>query len=282
LPETGSPTVRRRELGKLLRALRTDNGLTVEQVADRLDFSPSKVSRLETGQRGASARDIKDLCDFYGVSNELREQLSDLAAKGKQQAWWQSRNLRYSSYVGLEDEANLIRDFGLGVVTGLLQTPDYARAVLRARVPRMSAEMIEEHLASRAQRQRLLTSDTPPHYEALIDEAVLYRVPADKRIMRGQLQHLLDASELPHLEVRVLPFNVGLLPESTNKFIILGFEQPTLGGVVFIEHLTGDVYLDRDEEVSAHEEAFNVMREMAATPDETRAIFRRISSDLSG
>lgn len=264
-----------------MRRLRNEHGWTVEQVAEQLLVSPSKISRLETGQRGASARDIRDLCDLYGVDDEQRQQLTSLAAEGKQPAWWQSRNLYYSTYVGLESEAISIRDFGLGLVPGLLQTAEYGRAVLRSTRPALSPEVVEQRLASRMQRQKLLLSDQAPRFEAVIDEAVLHRVPVDADVMRGQLARLLGMSELPRVDIRVLPFRAGMLPSNTNKFIILSFAQPALPGIVFIEHLTGDVYLDRAEDVKAYEATFDLMRDIAATPDQTRDMIRAFALALS-
>lgn len=282
MPASGSPTLRRRELGILLRALRNEHGLTVEQVAERLLVSPSKVSRLETGQRGASARDIRDLCDLYGVDDAVRGQLTELAAGGKQQAWWQSRNAYYSTYVGLESEAASISDFGLGLVPGLLQTADYGRAVLSSTRPALSVEVIEQRLAVRMERQRLLVSDAQPRFEAVIDEAVLHRVAVSKQVMSAQLERLIEVSEQPNVDIRVLPIAAGLLPANTNKFIILSFAQPSLSGIVFIEHLTGDVYLDRPDDVQAYRATFDVMREMAATPERTRDLIRRSAADIRG
>lgn len=265
----------------LLRRLRNDRGWTVEQVAERLLVSPSKISRLETGQRGASQRDIRDLCDLYGLDDERRRHLVELAAEGKQSAWWQSRNLNYSTYVGLESEAVSISDFGLGLVPGLLQTADYGRAVLRSTRPTLSPEVIEQRLANRLQRQQLLASDQGPRFETVIDEAVLHRAPVDRDVMRGQLARLIDLSELPSVDIRVLPFRAGLSASNTHKFIILRFAQPTLSGVVFIEHLTGDIYLDRAEDVQAYEATFSRMRDLAATPDQTRDTLRSFAAALS-
>ena len=122
MPTTSSPIVRRRELGALLKALRTEKGWTAEQVAERLLVSPSKISRLENGHRGASARDIRDLCHLYGVDDDERQRLLELARQGKQRAWWQPLGLPYSTYVGLEEAATSISDYGLGILPGLLQT----------------------------------------------------------------------------------------------------------------------------------------------------------------
>jgi transcriptional regulator with XRE-family HTH domain len=282
LPGSGSPTIRRRELGALLRALRTERGWTVEQVAERLMVSASKISRQETGQRGVSQRDIRDLCDLYEVDDALRAQLTDLAAEGKQQAWWQSRRLPYSTYVDLESDAALIRDFGLGLIPGLLQTSDYARVVLQTIRPTLSAEVIEERLRGRLDRQqRMFGGLGRTRFEAVIDEAVLHRVASSVAIMRTQLHHLIEVSRLPNVSVRVLPYAAGLLPATNNKFIILSFSQPALSEVVFIEGLTGDLYLDRPEDVATYTDAFEAMHQMTASSDASRAIISRIAATLA-
>ena len=157
-----SPTVRRRELGALLRKLRTGKGLTVEQAADRLLFSMSKLSRMETGYGVATSRDIRDLCDLYGVTHEAeREHMMKLAAEGKQQAWWQSYDLGYATYVGLEAEAVSIAGFQSSVVNGLLQTADYARAGHEAVMRRLSPDQIELQIGAKLTRQRILRQERP-------------------------------------------------------------------------------------------------------------------------
>jgi transcriptional regulator with XRE-family HTH domain len=278
LPGQGSPTVRRRELGARLRKLRTDRGWTVERVAEQLQFSPSKVSRLENGFRGVSARDIRDLCDLYGVRDEQRQQLVDLAAEGKQRAWWQSRDLPYSTYIGLEADAASIEDFGLGLIPGLLQTEDYARAVLTAIHPRLTADVIEQRLAGRLERQRLLTSASQPEVDAVIDEGVLHRVGGSHAIMQAQLRHLLTASELPNVRIWIVPYAAGLLPVPNNKFIILGFRELTVPGLVFIEGLTGDLYLGPADGLADYQDAFSTMKSMAASQQASRDLIATIAS----
>jgi transcriptional regulator with XRE-family HTH domain len=280
LPGSGSPTVRRRELGVLLRALRTERDWTVEQVADRLMCSPSKVSRLETGQRGVSQRDIRDLCVLYEVDDALRAHLADLAAGGRQPTWWQSRNLPYPTYVGMESDATSISDFGLGLVPGLLQTADYARAVLQRVPPRLSEDVIEERLSGRMERQQVLLSADPPQFNAVIDEAVLYRLPGSRSILKSQLRRLLEISELPYVDVRIVPYSGGLLPSGNNKFIILTFSQTSLPSLVYIEGLTGDLYIDRPDDVQVYETAFAALRAMAASEDQTRAMIAARMTEL--
>jgi transcriptional regulator with XRE-family HTH domain len=268
----GSPIVRRRELGALLRALRTGRGWTAEQVAERLLISPSKVSRLETGQRGASARDVRDLCNLYEVDDEQRQHLMELAREGKQRAWWQPLALPYSTYVGLEDEATSISDYGLAIMPGLLQTADYARAIVRAAVPRWVPEVVEQRVQGRMTRQQLLFSDVPPRFEAVVDESVLHRVVGSPAVMQAQLERLLELSDLSHVTLRVIPYQAGALPAGNNKFIILGFAQPAVSDIVFVEGLTGDLYLDDPRDVETYQLTFRTLAQLAASPGATRDI----------
>jgi hypothetical protein len=228
---------------------------------------------METGQRGASARDIRDLARLYRLDDEQRQRLTDLAAEGKQRAWWQPFALPYSTYVGLESEATLIRDFGLGLMPGLLQTADYARAVLEATVPHRSPELIENLVAARVTRQeQVLSAPSPPKLHAVLEMAVLHRRVGGPDVMRGQLARLLEASHLSHVTVRVIPYEAGGLPVANNKFIILSFAGSDLPDVVFIEGLTGDLYLERPEDIATYAEAFRELEQLAATPSDTRAI----------
>ncbi len=269
---TGSPTVRRRELGALLRKLRADRNWTVDYVAQQLLCSPSKISRLETGHRGASARDIRDLCNLYGVDDDERRHLAELASEGKQRAWWQPLGLPYSTYVGLEAEAISISDYGLGGMPGLLQTPDYARAVLRAAVPAWVPEIVEQRVNGRITRQQILYGPDAPRFHAVIDESVLHRVVGSPAVMHAQLTRLLEVSEFSNVSLGVIPFEAGALPSGNNKFIILTFGSQTIADVVFVEGLTGDLYLDDPEEVEVYNLTFRSLSELAGNATQTRAM----------
>jgi transcriptional regulator with XRE-family HTH domain len=276
LPPAGSPTVRRRELGTLLKALRTERGMTAEQVADELGISASKVSRLETGQRGASPRDINDLSDLYRIGQGERQRLLELARAGKQRAWWQPLGLPYPTYVGLETEAAAILDYGLGIIPGLLQAADYARAVVRAADPTLPPEAVEQRVQGRMARQQLLLGEAGPRFEAVVDESVLHRVVGSPEAMRAQLKRLLELSTLPHVTLRVIPYEAGALPAGNNKFIILSFAQAAVRDIVFIEGLTGDLYLDDPADVEAYKAAYRALGQLAADPDATRDVITTI------
>ena len=228
VPEVRSPTVRRRELGALLRKIRLERGLTVEQAAERLLFSMSKLSRMETGHGVATARDIRDLCDLYGVRDEAeREHMMNLAAESKRQAWWQSYDLQYSTYVGLEAEAVSICAFQSSVVHGLLQTADYARAGHEGAMPRLSSEQIEMQIEAKLTRQRILTRENPPRFSAILDEAALHRMVGGRRVMATQLDKILDVSARPNVTVQVLPYDVGAHPATESNFALLELPVPT-------------------------------------------------------
>jgi transcriptional regulator with XRE-family HTH domain len=256
----------------LLRKLRTDRNWTVDYVAQHLLCSPSKISRMETGQRGASARDIGDLCDLYRVDDEQRAHLMQLASEGKQRAWWQPLGLPYSTYVGLEAEASCISDYGLGYIPGLLQTADYARAIVRAAVPPWVPEIVEQRVKGRMARQQILTGPNPPRFQAVVDESVLHRVVGSRDIMYGQLARLLEASQLPNVDLRVIPYEAGALAAGNNKFIILTFALADVPDVVFVEGLTGDLYLENAQDVELYNATFWSLGELAASADRTRAI----------
>jgi transcriptional regulator with XRE-family HTH domain len=266
----GSPTARRRELGIILRRLRVERGLTVQDVAERLLISPSKVSRLETAQRGAHLRDIRDLCLLYDVSDNEREKLAELVAEGRRPDRWQGLDLPDPTYMGLEADAVTIRDFALGMVPGLLQTADYARAHMRASFPRSSARVIEVRIQVRLDRQAHLLGSGSPAFTALIDESVLHRVAGSRAIMHGQLSAMLEVSSLPGVTIRVVPFTTGALP--TPSFVILSFASAALNDVVYVEGLTGELTLDRDSDVEAYHDAYNTLTGMAATVEQSREI----------
>ncbi len=271
MADVRSPIVRRRELGALLRTMRSEAGLTVEQAAESLLCSPSKVSRLETGQRGASPRDIRDLCELYGITDQTRrDHLNELARQGRGQAWWQPFDLPYATYVGLEAEAVALSDFEPGVFPGLLQTPEYARAVHERTVPRLSDSVIGQRLQERQRRQAILTRQDlpPPRFEAVIDEAVLRRVVGGAGVMAAQLAYVCSACELPNVSVRVLPFAAGAHPALDSTFILLELSPP-VPAVVYVEGLVGQVYLERAHDVERYQQVFARLRELSLSPQDS-------------
>jgi transcriptional regulator with XRE-family HTH domain len=271
-----SPTVRRRELGTLLRTLRAEAGLTVDQVADQLLCSPSKISRLETGHRGASPRDIRDLCEIYRVQDPAqRDHLAALAREGKDQAWWQPFDLPYATYVGLESAAVTISDYEPGVFPALLQTPAYARAVHEGAMPRLSPAVIEQRIESRRIRQEVLERDDPPRLAAVIDEAVLHRPVGGPAVMRAQLERVVEASALPHVTLQVLPYSAGAHPALNSTFVVLEFAPP-VPGVVYVDGLVGQIYLERPQDVLRYKQIFDHLCAMSLDPQDSTDLMAKI------
>ena len=278
--EARSPTVRRRELGALLRKLRTEKGLTVEQAAERLLFSMSKLSRMETGHGITTPRDIRDLCDLYGVADEAeRDHMLKLAAEGKQQAWWQSYDLGYATYVGLEAAAVAIRYYQSSMVPGLLQTADYARAMYAAGMPKISPERTEELIQVRLVRQRLLDQDPPVYLDVVLDEAVLHREVGGAAVMRAQLNWLAEMSKRPNVTTRVIPYSAGAHPAMDSTFNILEFAGP-VSSVVYVEGLVGWIYVERPQDVIRYQQVFEHLRTVALTPQESGNLLLKVSSEI--
>lgn len=275
-----SPVVRRRELGALLRDLRLEAGLTVEQVAEALMVSPSKVSRLETGQRGASPRDVRDLCNLYELTDEEeRQHLADLAKASRRPAWWQQYSLPYAQYVGLEAEALRISDFESGAFPGLLQTPEYARAIHESAMPKLDAELIEERVEVRAARQAILTRSKPPppSLHAIIDEAALHRAVGGAAVMVAQIHHVIEACQRPNVSVQVVPFGVGAYPGIDSTFTLLEFEDP-VPGVVYVEGLVGHLYLERPADVQRYGQVFDRLRSISLSEQKSLEEMARMSA----
>ena len=269
---TGSFTASRRELGSLLRSFRTDRGLTAEQAARRLGVSRSKISRLETGERGANHVDILRLCELYQVDEADRRRLTGLAAEGKQRAWWSPFNFPHSEYIGLEAAASSISDWCLALAPGLLQTEQYARAVVRGSVPEKQTRVVDERVQERLDRQKLLYSEAAPRFEAILDESVLHRVVGSPAVMVGQLRQLLEMSEMPQVTIRVVPYNAGAVPAGVSKFRILRFALPNVSDIVQTEELTRHRNLGAPGEVEIYEETFRVLTDLSADSAASQAM----------
>jgi transcriptional regulator with XRE-family HTH domain len=251
--------------------------MTVEQVAAQLLCSPSKVSRMETGQRGATLRDVRDLAGLYGVTDDIQiARLMDLAREGKQQGWWQSYDLDFSTYVGLEADAISTKYYQSTVIPGLLQTADYARAMHDVVVqPKLSPERIDELVKVRLMRQELLRREQPLTISAIFDEAALRRVVGGPSIMRAQLQQLAKLARLPNVTIRVIPYAAGAHAAMDSTFRILEFDG-SVRDVVYVEGLVGYIYIDRDQDVARYREVFERLTEIALTPQESIELIAQI------
>jgi transcriptional regulator with XRE-family HTH domain len=280
-PELRSPTVRRRELGALLRRLRAERGLTVEQAAEHLLFSASKLSRIETGSRAATLRDVRDMCDLYEVSDPAeRERMSRLATEGKQRGWWQSYDLDYfATYVDLEQTATSLSYYHTTVVPGLLQTVDYAMSMFAGSSLPMeyTPERRDQLIDVRLRRQQVLVRDAPPLLTVVLDEAVLHREVGGPKVMAAQLRRLAEASAMPNVTLRVIAFGAGAHPAMDNLFTIIEFGD-SMPSVVYVEGLMGWLYLEREHEVARYKRVFEHLNSIALTPRETIELMAEVGA----
>ena len=276
--EPGS-VVRRMLLGSQLRRLREARGITREAAGYSIRASESKISRMELGRVSFKTRDVEDLLTLYGISDEAeRESLLSLAREANVAGWWHSYTdvlpSWFPTYVGLEGAASLIRVYEVQFVHGLLQTEEYARAVVRRGMKGASPADMERRVALRLERQKHLLADNAPELHIVLDEAALRRPYGDRDVMRGQLQHLIDISERPNVRLQVMPFSFGGHSGESGAFTILSFPDADLSDVVYLEQLTSALYLDKREDVAQYEQALKELQQDSPGPDESRDLLR--------
>lgn len=277
---TPGPLICRRELGRLMRALRTNAEMTIDQVAAKLLISPSKVSRIETGFRSVPLRDVRDLCDLYQVIGSERDYLLELAREGRRQGWWQSYDLPYAPYVGLEAGSTSINVYHATVVPGLLQTADYARAIAERATPLGGPDRIEKTVGARLRRQRLLTQAEPPRLHVIIDEAVLRRIVGHPAIMKAQLESIVEKTRLANVTVQVIPYEIGAYPALDSSFTILDLPSPT-PGIVYVEGLFGFIYIQEQRDIERFRQVFFEVQEIAAGEQESIELIVAASKELN-
>jgi transcriptional regulator with XRE-family HTH domain len=278
-----SPTVRRRRLAARLRELRENADLTIDEVGEKLECSASKISRIETGHVGVTPRDVRDMLEVYGVGDDEREALVQLAREARKKGWWHAYNEVFTgSFVGLESDASFLHTHQALLVPGLLQTEQYMRAVIRAIRPDTTEADVELRVRARINRQKLLTDESnPPQYWAVLDEAVLTRTVGGPEAMRDQLKKLVELASLPHVTLQVVPFSAGAHAGMEAPFLILGFPEQADPDVVYVENSTSGVYLEQPEDVHRYTLMFDHLRAAALKPDDTVELVDRTADRLS-
>ena len=276
-----SPTVRQRELGKRLRELRNERGLTVEDVADKLLCSATKISRLETGARRPSLRDVRDLCALYEVGESTSADFMSLARGAREQGWWtQYDDLSLDPLIGLEQEATAITCYSMYYIPALMQTEDYARVIIKAIAPKMDSEILQQRVEARLRRQQLLAGDNRPRYRVLIDEAVLHRAVGGLKVMEAQLGTVLEAVRQDKMTVQVIPFNAGAHAAADGYFMLLEFGDSNLTPVVFLEGLTGIHFRERKDEIARYREAIEYLCDAALSPRDSTSLMAKAAENL--
>lgn len=262
-----SPTVRRRELGLRLRKLRNELGLNVEDVANSLLCSPAKISRMETGSRRPTLRDVRDLCALYRVDESVAAYLMNLAREARQQGWWtQYEDLNKSPYIGLEQGASSITSYSMHYFHGLTQTEEYAQEVVHAVSPEIDPGIIRQRAQAQLSRQQLLQRETSPLCRLLMDEAVLHRPVGGAALMAAQIDKTIKLASSGKVTLQVVPFEVGAYSVADINFTLLEFDEAGLSPVVFVEGLASVQYYERQPDIARYRECVERMRDSALSP----------------
>lgn len=282
----GAPTVLRMVLGKRLQDLREQAGISLEEAGRALDVTHATVRRMEKAEVGLKIPYVEKLLITYGITSP--EEISGflaLAREANRPGWWHSfRDVLpdwFSAFVSLEGEAAVIRAYEPAYVPGLLQTPAYARATLRAGLPHAAAPEIDRLVTLRTERQALVTrEEAPPLLWVVMDETVLRRPIGGLRVMREQLDRLMEATELPNVRLQIMPFAAGPHPAMYGPFHIFRFQLQEIPDIAYAESLVGGVYFDERDDVSAFLEALDRMCAQAAPAQSTKAILDGMRKEI--
>ncbi|KAB2348261.1 helix-turn-helix domain-containing protein [Actinomadura rudentiformis] len=283
-PLRGGPTVQRILLGTRLRQLREARGINAEEAGYEIRGSHSKISRMELGRLSFKERDVADLLTLYGVTDESeRKSLLAIARQSNKPGWWhQYADILppgLDSYIGLEEAASLIRRFEASHIPDLLQTPDYARAVETAKDPDADPNNIERQVALKLRRQELLREQGGPTLWFVLDEAVIRRPLGGEKTMHAQLEHLIELSRLPNVQLQVIPFSVPH-PKQVGSFTYLRFANPHLSDLVHLERLTSSAFIDRPDDVEAYKAEIDTLSVQALRAEDTRHFLSEVAAHL--
>jgi transcriptional regulator with XRE-family HTH domain len=283
MPVTIGPTVRRRRLGSELRRLREAQSIKLEEVAEKLGLAPSTLSRIETGKAPTRSAYLTTMLDIYGVDDPVQKRmLVDMAREGHRKGWWavweDALPTGFGIYVGLEAEAASLRVYEAQVVHGLLQTEEYARTVMTTVRRRQSPAEIDRLVKLRMKRQEALSKPDPLELWIILDEAVIRRAMGPPDLMKRQLAHLIEASQWPNVTLQVLEFSSGFHPALNGPFAIIEFPERFDPDVVYSEGVVGQAYVEeREKEVKAQVEAFDLLRATALPPADSAELIRSLS-----
>ena len=279
MAERRAPSVRSRQLAVELRRLREQAALTGEEVASRLGWSAAKVSRVETARTAIAPADLLLLLDLYDISGQHRERLIELGRTARQRGWWDAYadmlGPEYATLIAIESEAASAGWYAAQIVPGLLQTEEYAREIIRSTLLISPPGEVERRVQVRLSRQRVLTRDNPLELSVVVDEAALERQVGGAGIMRAQLRYLAEVAGSPNVHIQVLPNAVGAHPAVTGEFTILRFPELIAPDVVYLEHMTSNIYVEREAEVFRYNLALERLSTLALGHEESVALIAR-------
>jgi transcriptional regulator with XRE-family HTH domain len=289
MAEGGSPLVQRRRLRAELKKARQVSGLTQDQVAAEMDWSLSKIIRIEAGSSGISANDLKALLQLYGVEDPGQvDSLVALARVARERSWWSAyRDVAPQSLLQLteyESAAQDIRQFETMFVPGILQTEDYARAVIDNYYEEgegLSSSQLRALVELRTRRQDIIDAENPPSFHFVLDEGVVLRVVAGPSVMRRQLRRLIEVADKPNIILELIPFSAGLHPGMKGPFEIIEFADPSVSDIVYLESPRGDIFSDVPEETSKYIEAFDRLQKASLGSEGSLARIAKIADEMS-
>ncbi|MEU8196433.1 helix-turn-helix transcriptional regulator [Microbispora amethystogenes] len=273
-PQRQAPTVRLRRLASELREFRARANLTREEVAEATGLNIATLYRLETGKAKPQIRTLRSLLETYGASAQQQEQLLTLLKDAGERSWLQPLSGipdQYATYIQFEKETRRLLNYESLFIPGLLQTEDYARAVIKGAEPTASRDDVENRVTARMERQALLEGKQPLHLWAIVDEAALRRRVGGQPTMRAQLRKLQEAMDAPNITLQVIPFQAGAHPGMPGSFVIMQFEEGN-PDVIYIENIAADLFLENATDISRYSLVFEHLRAIAASPESTRAI----------
>jgi transcriptional regulator with XRE-family HTH domain len=274
--------IRRRRIGILLRQYREAAGLTIAQVAEELDCSGPKVSRVETAKVPAQRRDVRDMLNFYGVTDDQRQEIMDLLRDAKTPGWWDQYTdqlpKKYSTFIGFEADAAVCRTYEPLVIPGLLQTEEYARATIRKTLPDATPEDIDARVEVRMRRQGVLTKAQPMRLRTVVTELALRQQVGPRATMHAQYQRLIELAQLPNVSLQVHSFN-GALACTTGPFIMIEFRDRADKGAIYVENAAGDLYLEKPHQLERYTLVFEELCADALGADDSLELVRQIDHE---
>lgn len=278
------PTIRERRLAAELRRLRENTTpLNLEEAAERLAWSKTKLSRIENALRRVTPAEVQRMLDLYGVAGPRFDALVGFSRTTRQRGWWDSYEnslpTDYATYMGLEAEAEWLNSYTLGLVHGLMQTEDYTYHVTKSILMRFSpASEVERRVSARMARQRAwLEREQPARLWTILDEAALTRAMGGPEVMRAQYRRIIELADLPHVMFQVMPVAAGGHPGVVGSFAIMGFPERFTPNVVYVENMTSALYVEDEKEVHTYSLAFEQMGAMALSPEESLAMLERLA-----
>lgn len=285
LPPAKAPSARARQLAAELRRLRETSGLTGDEVASRLGWSASKVSRIETSRSSVVMGDLRQLLDQYQVSGSARDRLTELCRTADQRGWWDAYGdtleYSYSTFIALENDAESERFYGQMIVPGILQTSQYAEAVIRGGLLAAPPGEIARRVQARMTRQRLLTKDEPLQLSTVLDEAVLRRQIGGPEAMSAQIAHLIEMAGRPNITMQIMPFTRGAHIGLTGTFALLRFPGPPPSYIAYLENLTTEFFVESEAEAYQYALSFDRLSEIALDPEQSIVFAAQIARELT-